>query len=61
METAISRFILPFPVLFFPAVMNYGLERMRLWPKNNVASKLLELVLCTGSLTVALPMSIALF
>ena len=60
-ETAVSRFILPLPVLFFPALMNFGLEKLRLWPKHNVASKLLELALCTASLTFALPMSIALF
>ena len=60
-ETAISRFVLPLPVLFFPAVANLALVKMRLWPKNVVAGKLVETALCCFSLSVALPMSIALF
>lgn len=60
-ETAITRFLLPIPVLFFPAIANYALEALRLWPKNNVAAKLMELTLVTISLTFALPMSVALF
>ena len=61
METAVSRFILPLPVLFFPAIGNFMLEKLRLWPKNLAAGKFLELTLCICSLTFALPMSIALF
>ena len=61
METAVSRFVLPLPVLFFPALGNAILEKMRLWPKGVVPGKLLELGLCICSLTFALPMSIALF
>lgn len=34
MQTAISRFVLPIPVLFFPALCNYLMERVKLWPKN---------------------------
>lgn len=60
-ETAVSRFVLPLPVLFFPAIMNYALVKVRLWPRNIVAGKLLETALCCTSLAVALPMSIALF
>ena len=60
-ETAISRFVLPLPVLFFPAVGNFILEKLRLWPKNMKLSKLIELSLCICSLSFALPMSIALF
>jgi hypothetical protein len=33
-QTAISRFVLPLPVLFFPAIGNFLLEKIRLWPKN---------------------------
>ena len=61
METALSRFVLPLPVLFFPALGNAVLEKMRLWPKNQAAGKCIELALCICSLTFALPMSIALF
>lgn len=60
-ETALSRFVLPLPVLFFPAIANYGLVALGLIPKNLVAAKLLEASLCVCSLSVALPMSIALF
>lgn len=61
METGISRFILPLPVLFFPACANFALEKARLMPKNANARKILELTLCICSLSFALPMSIALF
>ena len=61
METAFSRVVLPLPVLFFPAIANAILEKMRLWPKNLAAGKVIELALCICSLTFALPMSIALF
>ena len=61
METAFSRVILPLPVLFFPAIGNAILEKLRLWPKNLAAGKAIELTLCICSLTFALPMSIALF
>ena len=60
-ETAFSRFLLPLPVLFFPAVANFALESLRLWPKNVHAGKFIELGLCSISLGFALPMSIALF
>ena len=52
---------MPLPVLFFPAIGNFLLESVRLWPKNAHAGKLIEMTLCMCSLTFALPMSIALF
>jgi hypothetical protein len=61
MQTAITRFLLPIPVLFFPAIGNFVLEKLRLWPKNNAIAKILELLLVCGSLTVALPMAVAAF
>ncbi len=61
LQTGISRFILPLPVLFFPALANFVLEKLRLWPRRPIPSKMLELILCTMSLTLALPMSVALF
>ena len=60
-ETAISRFVLPFPVLFVPATSCFLLEKLRMMPKNFVLSKALEISLIVMSLTFALPMSIALF
>ena len=60
-ETALSRFVLPLPVLFLPALSMFLLEKMRLWPRGRNLSRVLELGLCMCSLTFALPMSIALF
>ena len=53
--------VLPLPVLFLPALANYALEAVGMFPKNVLAAKVLEVSLCTASLSVALPMSIALF
>jgi len=61
LQTGMSRVILPFPVLFFPALCNCGLLKMGLWPKNTTLAKLTELTLCVLSLSVALPVSVALF
>lgn len=44
-----------------PALANYGLQAVGMFPKNNVSAKMLEVILCTMSLTGALPFSIALF
>jgi hypothetical protein len=60
-ETALTRFIMPAPVLFFPAVASALLTKFHLFPKHVVAGKLLEATLCCISLSVALPMSVALF
>ena len=60
-ETAISRCVLPIPVLFLPSVFNGILSKLRLMPKNQAASKLIELSFVLCSLTFALPMSIAMF
>ena len=60
-QTAITRAVLPLPVLFLPALGHSLLSLIRLWPKNRLLSKFMELGLVAGSLTVALPMSVALF
>lgn len=61
MQTGFSRFVLPLPVLFFPALANIALLKMRMWPRNTNLAKLTELTLCVLSLTMALPASIAMF
>jgi hypothetical protein len=61
LQTGLSRFLLPLPVLFFPALANMLLEKLRLWPRRPITAKFLELALCTISLTFALPMSVAMF
>lgn len=60
-ETAISRFFLPFPVLFVPATSCFLLKKLRIMPKNIFLNRALEISLIVMSLTFALPMSIALF
>ena len=60
-QTALSRLFLPLPVLFFPAVGQFLLTKLRIWPRNLMISKFLELSLCAISLGFALPMSVALF
>jgi len=61
LETAVSRMVLPLPVLFFPALAHSVLSKIRLWPRSSTVGKAMELFLCICSLTFALPMSIALF
>ena len=61
MQTGMSRFILPLPVLFFPALANIALLKVGLWPRNSTMAKLTELSLCVLSLCVALPSSVALY
>lgn len=61
METAMSRFVMPFPVLFVPTILNYLLSKARLLPRNTIARNCLELSFCTVSLLVGLPLSVALF
>jgi len=56
-----SRFILPWPVLFFPALANVALLKLGVWPKNTTLAKLTELSLCVLALSVALPGSVALY
>lgn len=47
--------------MFFPALANFAIHRAGMWPRNLVAGKVLETGLCALSLSVALPMSVALF
>ncbi len=61
-QTAISRVFLPLPVLFFPAVGQFLLTKLGMWPTRRLfVAKALELSLCAVALTFALPMSVALF
>jgi hypothetical protein len=60
-ETAFTRFFLPLPVLFIPAISHLILEKGGLIPKGLIGGKLLEIGLVCVGLGVGLPMSIALF
>ena len=61
LESALSRFILPLPALFLPAIFNFILEGLGLIPADPVLGKILECSIIAFSLTFALPLSIALF
>ena len=61
LESAVSRFILPLPALFLPAIFNFILEGLGLIPSGAIAGKILECTIIAFSLTFALPLSIALF
>ena len=52
---------MPIPVLFFPAFVNYFMEYAHIWPKNAKLAKIVELILCATSLTLALPLTVAIF
>jgi len=59
MQTVSSRMIIPFVVMFGPALV---LAFMKLWgltPRNKLAGVFLEVFLCAGALTVSLPCAIA--
>ena len=58
--TSQSRMIHPLPTLFFPALANFCLEKVGLWPAG-LAGRFLELSLTIASLTFAIPMSVALY
>lgn len=60
-ETAMSRFVLPAPVLFGPAFLNLVLTKMRLMPKSPALKNILEMSLVTVSLIFGLPFSVALY
>ena len=60
-ETAISRFVLPAPVMFVPTILNFCMTKLRLMPKHQILRNTLELSFCTLSLLVGLPLSVALF
>ena len=61
LQTAISRFILPLPCTFGPALTSMGLQAIGLWPGGELAAKFLELAIVLFYLTFALPFSVALF
>ena len=59
--TALTRIVLPFPIMFMPVVGNYLLLKMNLMPKNLKLKMLSECILCGAGLTLALPLAIAIF
>ena len=61
MQTSATRFFMPFPAIFGPALAGGMLMHYKLWPKRLVPAKILELSLVTFSLVVSLPLAIALF
>lgn len=60
-ESALTRVVLPFNVIFFPSIALSILTKLRLAPKGGLSMKLTEMTLCIMALTVSLPASVALF
>jgi hypothetical protein len=60
METAISRYILCFP-LFLPSAALYTVEKMRMMPRNFALKTCLELSFFVGELYFAVPLAIAFY
>ena len=60
-QTAMSRFVLPVPIMMLPAFSILGLEKMKLWPKCARTASVLQLFIVTGSIMLAVPISISLF
>lgn len=60
-KTGVSRAFLPIMPVCIPGVAVALLMTLRLYPKSNTVQKLIEISLCTGALTMGLPVSIALF
>lgn len=49
------------PTFAFPAFTMLALEKLKLTPKNPKAKVLQDIVVLTGSLTCALPLSVAIY
>jgi len=60
-QTAMSRFILPLPVMFAPIALSSLFSMARLLPKNQALRNCMELSFCTIGLLFGLPMSVALY
>lgn len=59
--TALTRIVLPFPIMFLPVVGNWFLLRTKLMPKNVKLQMFTEMMLCGAGLALALPLAIACF
>lgn len=60
METAISRYILCFP-LFLPSAALFAVEKMKMMPRNFALRTMLELSFFTCELYIAVPLAIAFY
>jgi len=60
-ETALSRVILPAPILVVPPIIMSYLERMKFLKKNPRLNLPINAVVCTLAFGIALPFTIALF
>ena len=60
-STALTRFLLPIPPLLLPTIAFYKLEKKRMIPKNKLAKFGLETMIFFLSLSIAPPLSCALF
>ena len=60
-ETAVSRAMIPFPAMLLPVLVKRGMDWLTLWPRSVPAGRCIELALCLGSFTLAVPMCLAIF
>ena len=61
-ETALTRIVLPLPILVLPAIIMAGLERTRLLRTAGPVLRIgVQTVVCTAAFAFALPLAISLF
>ena len=61
LQTIASRFVMSFALITGPTMIMLGLNRMGLRPVSLIGKKIFEVGVITGSLSVAYPLSAAIF
>ena len=59
-NSALTRFVLPLPILIVPPTLWYLIERVKS-PKGKMITALFDLIIISFQLTVSLPVALALF
>eukprot|EP00457_Paulinella_chromatophora_P009022 gb/GEZN01009073.1/.p1 GENE.gb/GEZN01009073.1/~~gb/GEZN01009073.1/.p1 ORF type:complete len:335 (+),score=18.10 gb/GEZN01009073.1/:53-1057(+) len=60
-QSALTRVVLPIPILILPPAILAGLQHLKCWPHSPRLAALSQLFIITACLSGALPLSIALF
>ena len=53
--------MIPFPAMLLPVLVKRGMDWLTLWPRSVPAGRCIELALCLGSFSLAVPMCLAIF
>ncbi len=61
LQTSASRMILSAPTFIIPGVTMFALDSLGLIPKSRAPRTILELLVISGALYLALPLSVSLF